>query len=201
VYDFPARPGVHVRRCVAEKHLKDQLEFLHQVVSRLESAGIPYMLTGSVAMSLYSQPRMTSGIDLVVECAGTRAEDWVRLFGDDCYVSPEAVSEAIARGGMFNIIHTEGVAKADFIVRRSEEYRQVEFARRQRKRIADLDVMVVAREDLVLSKLLWWAEGESAVQLQDLRWLLESSASMDMAYLEDWAVRLGVGPKLQELLR
>jgi hypothetical protein len=77
----------------------------------------------------------------------------------------------------------------------------VEFARRQRKRIADLDVMVVAREDLVLSKLLWWAEGESAVQLQDLRWLLESSASMDMAYLEDWAVRLGVGPKLQELLR
>ncbi len=181
--------------------MKDQLEFLHQVVSRLESAGIPYMLTGSVAMSLYSQPRMTRDIDLVVECADTRVEDWVRLFGDDCYVSAEAVSEAIARGGMFNIIHTEGVAKADFIVRRSEEYRQVEFARRQRRRIGDLDVMVVAREDLVLSKLLWWAEGESAVQLQDLRWLLESSASMDMAYLEDWAVRLGVGPKLQELLR
>lgn len=181
--------------------MKDQLEFLHHVVSRLESAGIPYMLTGSVAMSLYSQPRMTRDIDLVVECTDTRAEDWVRLFGDDCYVSPEAVSEAIAHGGMFNIIHTEGVAKADFIVRRSEEYRQVEFARRQRRRIGDQDVMVVAREDLVLSKLLWWKKRESAIQLQDLQWLLESTAAMDMAYLEDWAARLGVGPKLQELLR
>lgn len=144
---------------------------------------------------------MTRDIDLVVECTDTKAEDWVRLFGDDCYISPEAVTDAIARGGMFNIIHTEGVAKADFIVRGNEEYRHVEFARRLRRRIGDMDVMVVAREDLVLSKLLWWQDGESAVQLQDLRLLLESSADMDMDHLKNWAARLGVGPQLQELLR
>lgn len=151
-------------------------------------------------MSLYTQPRMTRDIDLVVECAGTRTEDWVGLFGVDCYLSPEAVSEAIASGGMFNIIHTEWVAKADFIVRRNDEYRQTEFSRRQRRRIGELDVMVVAREDLVLSKLLWWQEGESAVQLQDLRLLLETPEAMDLKYLEDWAGRLGVGAKLKELM-
>lgn len=135
--------------------MNQQLEFLGFVVRRLDDAGVPHMLTGSVAMSLYGQPRMTRDIDLVVECAATDAAAWVRMFGGECYISPEAVADAIARGGMFNVIHNEGVAKADFIVRRDDEYRRVEFARRLRKRIA---------------------------------------------YLEDWAARLGVGPQLRELL-
>ena len=180
--------------------MNDQLEFLGFVVRRLDNAGVPYMLTGSVAMSLYGQPRMTRDIDLVVECTSTDAAAWVRMFGAECYISPEAVAEAIARGGMFNVIHNEGVAKADFIVRRKDEYRQVEFARRQRKHIADLEVSVVAREDLVLSKLVWWIEGESPQQRADLLVLLESPAGLDLAYLEEWATRLGVGPQLREFL-
>ncbi|MBK7673102.1 MAG: hypothetical protein IPJ24_17210 [bacterium] len=180
--------------------MNDQLEFLGFVVRRLDAARVPYMLTGSVAMSLYTQPRMTRDIDLVVECASTNAADWVRLFGAECYVSAEAVADAIARGGMFNVIHNEGVAKADFIVRRDDEYRQVEFARRQRKHIAGLEVSVVAREDLVLSKLVWWKEGESPQQRADLVLLLESTAGMDLNYLEDWAARLGVVAQLRELL-
>lgn len=44
-----------------------ELEALHAVVARLESAGIGYMLTGSVAMSYYAEPRMTRDIDFVVE--------------------------------------------------------------------------------------------------------------------------------------
>ncbi len=179
--------------------MNDQLEFLGYVVRRLEAAGVPYMLTGSVAMSLYGQPRMTRDIDLVVECAATRADDWVRMFGGECYVSQDAVAEAIARGGMFNVIHVEGVAKADFIVRRNDEYRQVEFARRQRRRIGELEVSVVAREDLVLSKLLWWKDGDSALQRADLVVLLEAATPMDQAYLESWADRLGVGAELREL--
>lgn len=180
--------------------MNDQLEFLSFVVHRLDSAGVPYMLTGSVAMSLYGQPRMTRDIDLVVECASTDAAAWVRLFGDDCYISQEAVADALARGGMFNVIHNEGVAKADFIVRRDDEYRQVEFARRQVRRIGALEVSVVAREDLVLSKLLWWKDGGSAQQRADLVVMLESAAGLDFAYLESWATRLGVGSQLKELL-
>lgn len=180
--------------------MNDQLEFLSFVVERLEAAGVPYMLTGSVAMSLYGQPRMTRDVDLVVECTTTCADDWVRMFGADCYISAEAVADAIARGGMFNIIHNEGVAKADFIVRRNEEYRHVEFARRQRRRIGALEVSVVSREDLVLSKLLWWKEGASALQREDLVVLLETASGMETSYLENWAERLGVGPQLKDLL-
>jgi hypothetical protein len=46
-----------------------ELEVLQDTVARLEGAGIAYMLTGSVALSYYAEPRMTGDVDLVVELA------------------------------------------------------------------------------------------------------------------------------------
>ncbi len=46
--------------------MNSELEVLLDVVARLEDAGIDYMLTGSVAMSVYVEPRMTRDIDVVV---------------------------------------------------------------------------------------------------------------------------------------
>ena len=40
----------------------EQLEFAKQIASRLTSAGIPYMMTGSMAMAVYAPPRMTRDV-------------------------------------------------------------------------------------------------------------------------------------------
>jgi len=47
--------------------MQNELDVLRDVSRRLESAGIAYMLTGSMAMNYYAQPRMTRDIDLVLE--------------------------------------------------------------------------------------------------------------------------------------
>jgi hypothetical protein len=47
--------------------MNEQLEFLKLIGSRLDAAGIPYMLTGSMAMSVYVPPRMTRDLDFVVD--------------------------------------------------------------------------------------------------------------------------------------
>lgn len=46
--------------------LPDQLSILKLVTVRLDTAGIPYMITGSIAAGHYAQPRMTRDLDLVV---------------------------------------------------------------------------------------------------------------------------------------
>ena len=46
--------------------MNEQLEFVKQIASRLDSAGIAYMLTGSMALAIYAVPRMTRDIDLVI---------------------------------------------------------------------------------------------------------------------------------------
>jgi predicted nucleotidyltransferase len=41
-------------------------DVLARIVSALEGAGIPYMLTGSLASSIYGTPRATKDIDIVI---------------------------------------------------------------------------------------------------------------------------------------
>ena len=41
--------------------------FLKTVVGLLDEAGVPYMLTGSLAAAYYATPRATQDIDLVIE--------------------------------------------------------------------------------------------------------------------------------------
>jgi hypothetical protein len=47
--------------------MSDGLVVLKLVATPLNGAGIPYMLSGSMAMNYYAQPRMTRDLDLVVE--------------------------------------------------------------------------------------------------------------------------------------
>ena len=56
---------------------------------------------------------------------------------------------------MFNLMHLESGVKVDLIIRKSSEFRQVEFARRLPVAIAGVRTWIVSREDLVLSKLVW----------------------------------------------
>lgn len=172
--------------------MDEQLEFLRSIVVRLESEGIPYMITGSVAMAVYAIPRMTRDIDLVIECGPGDAERIAKLFEADCYVDVESIRTAAAGRAMFNIIHNEWVIKADFIIRKDDAYRRLEFERRRRAVVRDLTVVVVTPEDLILSKLCWAAESESELQERDVRQLIDSVAELDLPYLESWAETLGV---------
>ena len=52
----------------------NELDVLRIVVKRLESAGIPYMITGSTAANFYTTPRMTRDIDIVIEVGGENTE-------------------------------------------------------------------------------------------------------------------------------
>src|SRR6266568_8017400 len=99
--------------------LETELDVLRNVSMRLESAGIAFMLTGSVAMNYYAQPRMTRDIDLVVALDEVQAETIVHLFEEDYYVDSQAVSRAIAQRSIFNLIHNETVIKVDCIVLKS----------------------------------------------------------------------------------
>lgn len=85
--------------------MNEQMEFVKKIAGLLDSAAIPYMLTGSMALALYTRPRMTRDIDLVIECQSPDFETIVRLFEVDCYVDAQEVRDAIASRTMFNIIH------------------------------------------------------------------------------------------------
>jgi hypothetical protein len=178
--------------------MDEQLEFVKLIASRLDRAGINYMLTGSIAAAVYSVPRMTRDIDLVIECAPSDVDAIVAAFESDCVISADAVREAIENATMFNIIHERWVIKADFIVRRDSPYRKLEFERRRRIVVDAVPIVFTAPEDLILSKLCWARDTGSAIQVRDVRELLAADVDLDWAYLEEWAADLGVEGDLEQ---
>ena len=85
--------------------MTEELQLLRDRVSRLDGAGIAYMLTGSVALNCYAQPRMTRDIDLVVAFYLKDAERIHEILGEDYYVSEDAAREAVPHQSCFNAIH------------------------------------------------------------------------------------------------
>ncbi|MFB6286223.1 MAG: hypothetical protein ABEK03_06570 [Candidatus Bipolaricaulia bacterium] len=166
----------------------DELQVLHDVTARLEEAGIPYMLTGSMAMNYYAEPRMTRDIDVVVDLEQSEVPVLISGFQPEYHVSCEAVRDAVQRRSMFNLIHRESVLKIDFVLRKRTRYREVEFDRRRRVQLGDTEVCVVSKEDLIISKIAWAEESQSEVQERDVRNLMATGYDED--YVEHWLKEL-----------
>ena len=177
--------------------MQNELDIVRDVSARLDGAGLTYMLTGSMAMNYYAQPRMTRDIDLVVALAARDTDTIVRLFHPDYYVSREAVSESIAHESLFNLIHQESVIKVDCIVRKGTPYRRAEFERRQRIIIEDFSTWIASKEDLIISKLWWAKDSRSEQQLRDVRNLAATGCDTD--YIVRWTTELGLLSLWQEL--
>lgn len=149
-----------------------------------------YMLTGSMALNCYAQPRMTRDIDLVVAFFLKDVALIEGVLGNDYYVSDDAAREAVMHQTSFNAIHTTTMIKVDFMIRKREEFRLLEFSRRQRMWIQEFEAWVVSKEDLILSKLDWARDSGSERQLADVGNLLVTGCDMD--YLRTWSARLNL---------
>ncbi|MFN0062547.1 MAG: nucleotidyl transferase AbiEii/AbiGii toxin family protein [Myxococcaceae bacterium] len=158
------------------------------------------LLSGSMALNFYGQPRMTRDVDLVVELQPSDATKLVSLFGSEFACDLDEIRAAIQNERMFNLIHIERVVKFDFIVRKSSPYRLEEFQRRRQVELAGIRVWMVSPEDLVLSKLHWAKDSHSDLQLRDVKNLVGAVKALDWPYLRRWAENLGVAGLLAEVV-
>lgn len=170
--------------------MQKKLAIIRDVSTRLDSANIGYMLTGSMAMNYYAQSTITCDnardIEIVVALLPADASRVVQLFSPDYYIVPEMVDNCITDTSGFHVFHIESEIKAGCSVLKQTEYRLIEFNRRQRVRIKDFETWIVSREDLILSKLrLFWAKDlSSELHLRDIKDLV--STGCDRAYIERW---------------
>ena len=125
----------------------EELEILKLVAERLEANNIPYMVSGSIALSFYAQPRMTRDIDIVVELSSPiLSEKFSQMFAEDFYVDKAMIEHAIQLKGMFNIIHSEKFIKVDFIVKKNAPFRTIEFERRKKNATEQFSFFIVSPE-------------------------------------------------------
>lgn len=86
----------------------------------LEAAGVEYMVTGGVGAIVYGEPRLTTGIDIVVRLSRREAGRLIQQFPVERFHVPpiETVREEAARDrfGHFNLLELDTMLRADVYV-------------------------------------------------------------------------------------
>ncbi len=174
--------------------------FLRRVAEILDEAGVPYMLTGSLASAYYAVPRATHDLDVVIAAEEPGIERIVQgLLTAGCYVDRDAALEARRTHGQFNAIDPESGWKVDLIVRRDRPYSRTEFERRERVTLLGVEVAVASLEDVLIAKLEWGRLGDSALQRRDVVQLLERTwEQLDQSYLKKWVTELALQSEWDE---
>ncbi len=167
-------------------------DLLATVIGLLDTASIPYMVSGSMASSYHGVPRTTRDIDIVIDPdAGSLRALVVGLTGAGFSVDGDVALAALASRSQFNAIGPD-VTKVDFIIRRDRPFSIEEFGRRQQADLLGTRGFVVTAEDLVIAKLEWAAASGSERQLEDVAGMLAIARDVDLAYIERWVEALGL---------
>jgi hypothetical protein len=169
-------------------------DILGRIVAALDSAGIAYMLTGSLASAHHGQPRSTQDIDIVITPTEEQLAAFLQLLDpQQYYVSQQAAFDAVRKHFQFNVIDFQTGWKIDFIVRKPRAFSRAEFDRRTSDKLFGMDVAIATAEDVVLAKLEWSKLGQSDRQLEDAAGVLRARGEeLDNAYLAHWVAELGV---------
>ena len=150
---------------------------------------VPYMVMGGVASIIYSEPRYTHDLDMLLRLDAARVADFAAAFSqDEFYVPPIEAIEAEARRaafGHFNLAHHETGLRPDIYLAGDDPLHAWGLARRRRIVLRDEPVWLAPVEYVILGKLKFYRLGGSGRHLEDISAILRiSSDRIDFAELK-----------------
>jgi len=182
------------------------LSLFLDILRTLEAIDAPYMIIGAFAAAVYGTTRTTYDIDIVVDLNEEHIEALVAAYPlPRYYADPVQMRDSICLGIMFNIIDTSRGEKADLVpLTMASRYRRA-FQRRVRQMVevpgaGPFEVWCARPEDVIVGKLMAWAEGRSRKHETDIYEMMVfhylgvdpvSSAAFDEAYVDAQAGAMG----------
>ncbi len=173
-------------------------------IEKFNLLGHTYMVTGSVAGTLYGEPRVTHDVDIVLQLPAARPvlDRFVETFPlEDFYCPPwEVLLEEALRShhGHFNLIHHDTGFRADVYLANSDLLHTWALKRRRPLQVDGTTLHVAPPEYVILRKLQFYKEGQSEKHLRDIRHMLSvSGENIQTEVIRDWATKLGVDAEWQ----
>lgn len=173
------------------------------ILQTLEAIQAPYMIIGAFAAILYGSSRTTYDIDIIVDLNEEHIDALAAAYPPPrYYADPEQMRSSIHWGIMFNIIDTSRGEKADLVPLTMEQRYRFAFANRIRQTIKTagippFEAWCARPEDIIVGKLMAWAEGRSRKHETDIYEMLvmnalrdENELGMDTPYIDTQAQSL-----------
>ena len=148
---------------------------------KFHALGIPYMVTGSLAVIAYGEPRLTNDIDIVLELDDASIAKIQKAFESGYYCPPEEVlrieQRRISRGH-FNLIDYKTGLKADCYLVGDDPFQVWGLRNRRCIQIGAQDLYLAPVEYVIVKKLLFYNEGGSEKHLRDIRSIISVSSEL-----------------------
>lgn len=178
-----------------------------QVIGALERLGVPYVVGGSIASSIYGKPRATQDVDVVADLRDEHIPAFVAALRDNFYLDEPAVRDAVRRRATFNLIHLTTMFKVDIFVAKNDTATAQELARRRTyvpPQAPGTEIALASPEDTIVQKLYWYRLGDHVSERQwtdAINVLAVRGNDLDRGYMRGLAAEMGVEDLLATALR
>ncbi len=168
-------------------------DWLFAFIGPLDRERLPYAIVGSVAASVYGEPRATNDVDMLILIRETEVERLHKAFPEEQFYLPpvEVIRAKLKRpdGAHRKVIPLDTMIKADLYPLPAEAAEWL--ARRREVQISGRPVWLAAPETVIVHKLRFHREGGSEKHLRDVRGMLAVSGdNLDREWLEHEIRRL-----------
>lgn len=176
------------------------------VTGIFERLGVPYLIGGSLASTLYGMVRTTQDSDIIAKMLPEHIHPFASALEADFFIDREMIAESIQHKSSFNIIHRETMFKVDVFIPRPRPFLDSQLVRVRRQTFllgTEVSANFASPEDTILSKLEWYRMGGdvSDHQWRDIIGVLKTKADdIDFEYLRHWGGELKVGDLLESAL-
>lgn len=158
------------------------------VIDTLNSLGVEYMLTGSLASNLYGIVRATKDADFVVLLDGAGISRVAAHLTEHFALDPQSSFETVTMTYRYVLVSHAHDLKVELFLLSDEPFDRERFRRRRAGAFEGRTAWVPTAEDVILAKLKWRRRKD----LEDVRHVLSvQSGKLDETYLNHWADKQG----------
>lgn len=177
------------------------------VTKVFEELGIPYLIGGSLASTIYGMIRTTQDADIIADMKQSHVQPFMAALKTEFYIDEVMIVDSIRQNGSFNIIHRQTMFKVDVFIPHNSPFQQSQRIRAQKHVIykqPEISAYFASPEDTILAKLEWFRKGNEASERQwrDIIGVLKvREGVLDLEYLRKWAIELKVSDLLEKAFK
>jgi hypothetical protein len=172
------------------------------VIRGLEAVGIPYMLVGSFSSNVYGTPRSTQDVDLVIQLGSATLSSLMEKLGPAFRLDPQLTFESVTgtTKALIQLQHYYFILVVFFLSDAPPD--QERFRRRRSHPFLGTQAFVPPAEDVVITKLRWFACLRRGKDIDDVKSVLHIQWDrLDWDYIRHWCDQHGTRELLEQVCR